>query len=84
MYADRSQNEGKYSGTFRARPKPGAIKAYLSDIDAGAKPLDFIVYLPKGFEVLGGKPAPNVVASDDPARILTASFMGGREIWSAL
>ena len=84
MYADRSQNEGKYSGAFRARTRKGALDAYLADVAAGAKPLDFTVYFPKGFELLGGRPAPNVVITDDPAKLLTASFLEGKEIWGAL
>jgi hypothetical protein len=84
VYADRSQNEGKYSGAFRARTRKGALEAYLADVAAGAKPLDFTVYFPKGFELLGGQPAPNVVITDDPAKLLTASFLGGKEIWGAV
>ena len=81
VYADRSQNEGKYSGLLRARSRKGALEAYLADVAAGAKLLDFMVYFPRGFELLGGRPAPNVVITDDPAKLLTASFLGGTEIW---
>ncbi|MGZ3535439.1 MAG: DUF362 domain-containing protein [Thermodesulfobacteriota bacterium] len=84
VYADRSQNEGKYSGVLRSRTRKGALEAYLADLAAGAKPLDFTVYFPKGFELLGGKPAPNVITTDDPAKLLTASFLGGKEIWGAV
>ncbi len=84
VYADRSQNEGKYSGAPRSRTRKGALEAYLTDVTAGAKPLDFTVYFPKGFELLGGQPAPNVVTTDDPAQLLTASFHGGKEIWAAV
>jgi len=84
VYADRSQNEGKYSGAFRARSRKGALEAYLTDIATGAKPLDFTVYFPKGFELLGGRPAPNVVITDNPAKLLMASFLGGKEIWGAV
>ncbi len=84
VYADRSQNEGKYSGALRSRTRKGALESYLSDVAAGSKPLDFTVYFPKGFELLGGQPAPNVVITDDPAKMLTASFLGGKETWGAV
>jgi len=84
VYADRSQNEGKYSGATRARTRKGALDAYLADVAAGAKLLDFMVHFPKGFELLDGRPAHNVVITDDPAKLLTASFLGGKEIWGAL
>ena len=84
VYADRSQNEGRYSGALRARTRKGALEAYLTDVAAGAKLLDFMVYFPKGFELLGGQPAPNVVITDDPTKLLTASFLGGKEIWGAV
>ncbi len=84
VYADRSQNEGKYSGTSRSRTRKGALEAYFADVAAGAKPLDFTVYFPKGFELLGGQLAPNVLTTDDPAKLLTASFLGGKEIWGAI
>jgi hypothetical protein len=84
VYADRSQSEGKYSGATRARTRKGALDAYLADVAAGAKLLDFMVHFPKGFELLDGRPAPNVVITDDPAKLLTASFLGGKEIWGAL
>lgn len=84
MYADRSRNGGRYSGDFRARPTPGGMEAYFADVAAGAKPLDFTVYVPKGFETVGGKPVPNVVVTDDPEKVITASFLGGKEVWSAL
>ena len=84
MYADRSQNNGQYSGAFRSRPTPGAIDSYFADVAAGQKPLDFTVYFPKGFDRLNGQAVPNVIATDDPAKLMTASFNGGREIWAAL
>ncbi len=84
VYADRSQNQGKYSGTSRSRTRKGALEVYVGDVAAGAKPLDFTLYFPKGFELLGGQPAPNVVTTDDPAKLLTASFLGGEEIWGAV
>ncbi len=82
LYADRSQNRGGYSGVFRSRPKPGALDKYLQDVAAGAKPLDFTIYFPKGFDKLNGQPAPNVVITDDPDKLMTASFLGGKEIWA--
>jgi len=48
------------------------------------KPLDFIFYVPTDFDSLGGLVLPNVVATDDPAKVLTVQFAGGKEIWGAV
>ena len=45
------------------------------------KPLDFTIYMPPGYDNLSGKMVPNVEITDDPAKILTASFAGGKEVW---
>jgi hypothetical protein len=37
--------------------------------------------MPAGYDNLSGKMVPNVEVTDDPARILTASFAGGKEVW---
>ena len=47
------------------------------------RPLDFTVYVPSGYESLGGSPVPNIEASADPAKVWTASFFGGQETWEA-
>jgi hypothetical protein len=45
------------------------------------KSLDFVLYVPPGFETFGGAPVPNVEATTDPAKVYTASFSGGKEVW---
>jgi hypothetical protein len=37
--------------------------------------------MPAGYDNLSGRAMPNVEVTDDPARVLTASFAGGKEIW---
>jgi hypothetical protein len=46
--------------------------------------MDFTFYVPQGFESLGGSPLPNVVATDDPAKVFTVHFKGGQEIWGEI
>ena len=81
-YADLTQNGGDYAGQILNRPEADAVARYMADLAAGkTKPLEFTLYVPAGFETLGGAPIPNVEATDDPARVFTASFAGGKEIW---
>ncbi len=56
--------------------------AYVTGVQKGQEqPLDFTLYVPTGYESLGGAPLPNVVATEDPAKVLTARFNGGQEVW---
>lgn len=77
-YADLTQNEGRYAGKIRSRPNPDALGRYTR---GELKPLDFTFYVPPGYEKIAGSVVPNVAASDDPAKILTAAFAGSREFW---
>lgn len=82
LYADLTQNEGRISGENLIDPDPTIIDKYVTDVLSGAQPpLDFTFYVPAGLDNLSGNPVPNVVATDDPAKILTVSFAGGREVW---
>jgi len=82
FYADLTQNGGEYAGKIRNRPDADAVGRYMADLAAGkTKPLDFTLYVPAGFEALAGAPIPNVEATADPARVFTASFSGGKEVW---
>ena len=81
-YADLTQNEGRYTGTMRSQPNPEAISNYISEVLSGKqKPLDFTLYVPAGYGNVAGADVPNVEETADPAKILTASFAGGKEIW---
>ena len=82
FYADVTQREGKYLGDSRSQPDPEKIRQYAAGVQKGEEEvLDFILYVPPGFDSLGGAPVPNVVATEDPAKVFTAHFNGGREIW---
>ena len=82
FYADLTQNRGQYAGELRSHPDEQAINKYISDVRSEKiKPLDFVVYVPEGFNLLAGKAIPNVEVTDDPVKIFTASFQNGEEIW---
>ena len=82
FYADLTQNGGQYAGKIRNEPDPEAPSRYISAVSSGKeRPLDFTFYIPAGFDNLLGTPVPNVEVTDDPVKILTASFSGGKEVW---
>ena len=81
-YADLTQNEGRYTGKIPGRPNGEALDNYISGIlNDQEKPLDFIFYVPNGYDTLNGSKLPNVEIPPDPALMLTAHFSGGSEIW---
>jgi hypothetical protein len=81
-YADLIQNGGRHTGVIRSQPNPGSLAGYVSAVlKKQEAPLDFTVYIPSGYESLGGNPVPNVQATADPGRVWTASFFGGQETW---
>ncbi len=81
-YADLTQNEGRYSGSLLYFPEPEGAHTYMAEVLSGAAtPLDFTLYVPSGYGSLGGSKVPNVEETNDPARILTATFAGGEEVW---
>jgi hypothetical protein len=82
FYADLTQNGGKYAGELMNQPDPQSVSRYVSDVTSGAeKPLDFTLFVPPGFDNIGGTPVPNVETTSDPTKTLTAAFAGGKEIW---
>ncbi len=84
-HADFTQNDGKYAGKNPSRPNPDALDKYFSELKEGQKkPLDFIIYVPAGYDTLSGAKIPNVEVTADPGKMLTAAFSDGKEIWSAL
>jgi hypothetical protein len=83
QYADLTQNGGRYVGAIRSEPDPEGLRRYLSSLtDGEGTPLDFTVYVPAGYDTVGGASVPNAQVTDDPARIFTASFAAGEEVWS--
>jgi len=82
LYADLLQNEGRYAGPIRNQPDPEAVQRYMAHVASGeGEPLDFVCYFPEGFDNLQGTHVPNVEITNDPLRLMTASFTGGREVW---
>ena len=82
FYADIHLNGGQYTGGLPFNPKPGTISRYISDVEKGkTKPLDFVLYVPDGFDTLSGKKIPNVEIADDPFKMFTVNFQNGKEIW---
>jgi len=83
-YADLTQNDGRYAGKIRSTPDPEALSKYASGVASGQlTPLKFTVYIPAGYDNVAGLKVPNAEATADPARILTARFNGGEEVWAA-
>ncbi len=82
QYADLTQNEARYTGKIPSQPDREAIGRYTSDVlSAQAKPLDFVYYVPDGYDTVNGSKVPNVEATAEPTLILTAHFAGGYETW---
>ena len=77
-YAEWRPDAGQVGG----QPDIAAINNYVDKVGADElKPLDFTIYMPAGYDNLSGKMVPNIVITDDPAKILTASFVNGQEVW---
>jgi len=81
-YADLTQNGGRYAGSVRTQPDPESVAMYVSAVlSQEEKPLDFTFYVPAGYDNVAGSIVPNVEVTADPAKIFTASFADGKEIW---
>jgi len=80
QYADKKMNGGKYTGLGLAN-NPQVIQNYKGDTAKGSAPIDFMVFVPKGYGNLNGTRLPNIQETEDPAKIFTASFDQGKEIW---
>jgi hypothetical protein len=81
-YADLTQNEGRYAGSVLYQPDPEGAHRYMRDVLSGkVKPLDFVLYVPAGYGNVGGSKVPNVEETNEPEKIFTAAFAGGREVW---
>lgn len=85
LYADMTQNEGKYLAAAGGQMTAEPVLHYVAEMQrVGAKPLDFTFYVPPGFGTVAGRPTPNVVATDDPAKIMTVWFVNGQEVWGQI
>ena len=81
-YADKTDNSGLYTGSVdQMESDPNAVESYFEAVSKGADLLDFTLFVPEGFSKLAGKMIPNVEETNDPAKIFTAHFNAGKEIW---
>jgi hypothetical protein len=81
-YADLIQNAGRHTGGIRSEPNPGSLERYVAAVLKGQEEsLDFTVYVPPGYERVGGSHVPNVQATRDPGQTWTASFMSSKDTW---
>jgi hypothetical protein len=81
QYADKTLNNGSYSGSTGIPSAADSINKYFEAISKGAAALDFKLYVPLGYGSLEKKKIPNVEETEDPNKILTAHFNGDREVW---
>ena len=72
---------GGYTGGTGTTSDPEAVSKYLKAVADGAAPLDFVLYAPKGYGSPNGASVPNVEETEDPGKVLTASFNQGKEVW---
>jgi hypothetical protein len=82
FYADLTQDKGTYAGELINRFDPKSVSRYVSDVKNSIRsPMDFTLFVPLGFDCIGGTRVPNVEATADPAKVVTVSFARGKEIW---
>lgn len=81
LYVDKTLNGAEYTGDPGLTSHPDALRRYFRDAREEEKRLDFVLYVPEGYGSLEGERVPNVVETDDPQKIFTAGFDGGREVW---
>ena len=83
-HADRTQYRSQYAGPLRFTPDPEGVQRYVDEVVRGkASALDFVLYVPPGHGSLAGSKLPNVEETSEPARLFTAAFRGGKEMWPA-
>lgn len=82
-YADVKYNGSKYCTAEAISKQEDIVAKYLGDVSRGTSLLPFTIYVPQGFRSYDGRTMPNVMETDDPALIFTASF-AGKETWQKL
>jgi hypothetical protein len=83
-YADLKWNQKRYIGATRTSAGTNLISKYHGDVEQGARPLPFILYVPPRYGRAGNRNIPNVEETDEPNLIFTASFNDGQEVWREL
>jgi len=81
QYADQALGSGHYTAGETPGLTATALNGYLAAVSHGALPLPFVLYVPKGFGKVDDRSMPNVEETDDPARVFTAVFNSGQEVW---
>lgn len=82
QYADKVLNAGAYTGNINGQiSDPNSLARYLEAISKNADLLDFTLYVPAGYGILENVKMPNVKETDDPKKIWSVHFAGGKEIW---
>jgi hypothetical protein len=81
QYADKTLNGASYTGSRGPVNDLEAANRYIEAVSQGAKPLNFVLYVPVGFGTLAGRSVPNVEETDDPGKVFTARFDNGQEVW---
>jgi len=81
IYADVTQNEGKYAMALGPGPRPinpEIPHQYVEDVLNGkAEALSFTLYVPAGFDLLAGLHLPNIEVTEETTRFFTADFPDG-------
>jgi len=80
QYADK-KNGGRYTGGIGPKSNLEAANVYIKAVSEGAAPLDFILYVPRGFGNLNGTRIPNIEETEEPGKIFMARFNRGLEEW---
>jgi hypothetical protein len=85
-YADTVCNEGGYCKDTAAIEREDVIGNYHRAVQQGSPSLSFTFYVPRGLGSIGNALVPNVVETDNPQLMFTASFKGksGEETWRDL
>jgi hypothetical protein len=80
QYADYKFNNGARTIPFNV----DGIIHYQNDVETGASQLPFTLFVPPGYGKANGKNILNVIETENPNLIFTASFDKDREIWRDL
>lgn len=81
QYADKVLNKGGYTGSLGQESDLQAANNYIKAVSSGAALLNFVLYVPTGYGKSAGFNIPNVEETDDAAKIFTAHFNNGQEVW---
>jgi len=81
QYADKKGNGARYTGGIELKNILEAANVYIKAVSEGSAPLDFVLYLPRGFGNMNGTRIPNIEETEEPDKIFTARFKNGQEVW---